>query len=124
MNILLVPDWMNSGHWLILSVAFWALSFWAWRLFRSMGNVGSLLYGVMWSSAAMICTSFFLIQSRLLPIDPAWLFALERAFWWPLTFAAVTLTDMHAARLNGHRSLIARLDRRLKKDLLNDSSAK
>ncbi len=123
-NTLLVPDWMTSGHWAVLAVCFWALTWWAWHLFRATGSITSLIYGVLWSSAAMIATSFFLIQSRTLPIDPVWLFALERAFWWPLLFAAAALTDIHAAQLNGHRSLIARLDRLLRKDNMYDHSAK
>lgn len=111
MSTLLVPEWMSDIHWLILSMVFWALTVRSFHLYAISADITGFLHGIAASSLAVIATCFYLIQSRLFDIDLVLLFILERAFWWPLVFSVAVLVDQHAADLNGHRSVLARIDR-------------
>lgn len=108
--MLLVPSWMGDLHWLLFATAFWAFTFWCWRLYRVTEDVRAVGLGTTWLFIAMIATCFWLIQSALFGLDPVWLFAVERICWYPLAVSAAINVDMLAADLNGHRSLIQRLD--------------
>lgn len=109
MRILYPPAWLNHYHWLILGTLFVGLAAYCWILYHERRSALTLAYGIAWTSAALICASFWLIQTEITGIDATWLFAVERSFWWPLAFSAAVIVDIHAADFNGHKSMIARL---------------
>jgi len=109
MKIILTPAWLSHVHWLIMGSAFTGLATYCWLLYGQKRNILSMLYGIAWTSAALICASFWLIQTEITGIDATWLFAVERSFWWRRAFSAAVIVDIHAADFNGHRSMSARL---------------
>ncbi len=115
MRILLVPEWLGDLHWLIFATLFWGLATYAWAMFYEVRYLRALAYGVALTSMAIIASVFWLIQTNRTGLDPVYLFAVERAFWWPLGLSMFVLLDIMAAEYNGHRSLVARLNRWLEK---------
>lgn len=113
MRILLVPWWLDDAHWMVIGALLWLMTLCAGRLYAHSGQLRSLLYTLALAALAAIATLFWLIQVGS-PIDPIVLFTLERILWWPLLADLALLVDIHAAELNGHRSVIARLDRALR----------
>lgn len=110
MRILLVPDSMGDLHWLIFATIFWGLAAYAWAMFYEVRYLRAFAQGVALTSLALIASLFWLIQTNRTGIDPVYLFAVERALWWPLSLSLFVLLDIMAADYNGHRSLMARLN--------------
>ena len=90
--------------WMVGSLVFVFCATWNWLLVREVGGLFSVALATTFSSLAVICICFALILMRQ-PWIADWLLgAIVSSAFVPIVFAALLLTDLHAARKNGHRS--------------------
>lgn len=114
-RILLVPEWMGHVHWLIIMSIMISVSIYSTMIYLNSRTVRAVLYMALSASLGVISGCFWLIQVGISGAKPETLFIIERAFWWPATMSMILLVDLHAAELNGHRSILTRIYRRFER---------